>query len=72
MLREYPILTALQDTVVQTGRFQIFEEVGCLSSTGNFGLEVLLLDSLPIIPPLISLTLYSRKSFQMLSYPIRH
>ena len=66
------ILSAPQDIVVQTGRFQIIEEVGCLSSTGNFGLEVLLLDSLPIIPPLISLTLYSRKSSQTLSFLIRY
>ena len=46
---------------MQNARFQILEELGCTNSLITAGLEVLLMDSTPILFPLASLILYSRE-----------
>ena len=46
---------------MQNARFQILEELGCTDSLAGVGLEVLLMDSTPILLPLASLILYSRE-----------
>ena len=60
-------LTIFQDYVVQANRFSIFEEFGCSQSVIPYGLSFLLLNSMPILFPLISLTLYSRKCWELRS-----
>ena len=46
---------------MQNARFQILEELGCTDSLAGVGLEVLLMDSVSVLLPLASLTLYSRE-----------
>ena len=46
---------------MQSNRFQIIEEVGCSDALGTSGLEVLLMESTPVLLPLASLILYSRE-----------
>ena len=46
---------------MQDARFEIPEELGCGDAPVGSGLEVLLLDSTPILLPLASLALYSRE-----------
>ena len=54
-------LTAFKDYIVQSNKFQIIEEYGCANVTGPFGLTFLLLDSMQLLFPLTSLTLYARE-----------
>ena len=46
---------------MQGARFQIVEELGCGDALVGAGLEVLLMESTPILLSLASLTLYSRE-----------
>ena len=46
---------------MQGARFQILEEFGCGDAPIGAGLQVLLIESIPILLPLASLTLYSRE-----------
>ena len=46
---------------MQNARFQILEELGCTDSLAGVGLEVLLMESTPVLLPLASIILYSRK-----------
>lgn len=45
--------------IVQAGRFEILEEYGCSGEAVNAGLTIIV-DSIPIIFSVISITFYSR------------
>ena len=53
---------------MQPHRFQIVEELGCGDALIVTGLEILLIESTPILLPLASLTLYSREYEQDSGY----
>ena len=53
---------------MQGARFQILEEVGCSDALVGGGLEVLLVESTPVLLPLASLILYSREYEQVTDY----
>ena len=53
---------------MQNARFQILEELGCTDSLAGVGLEVLLMESTPVLLPLASLILYSREYEQDSGY----
>ena len=53
---------------MQGARFEILEELGCGDASVGAGLEVLLMESTPILLPLASLTLYSREYEQNSGY----
>ena len=53
---------------MQGARFQILEEVGCSDALGTSVLEVLLMESTPVLLPLASLILYSREYEQDSGY----
>ena len=55
---------------MQGVRFQILEELGCGDALAGAGLEVLLMDSTPVLLPLVSLVLYSREYEQDSSYSL--
>lgn len=46
--------------IVQAGRFEILEEYGCSGEAVNAGLTIIIVDSIPIIFSVISITFYSR------------
>lgn len=51
------------DTIVQITRFQIWEEIGCISGEMASGLSLLLIDVWPIVMPAASAIFYCRKFF---------
>ena len=55
---------------MQDARFEIPEELGCGDASVGSGLEVLLIESTPILLPLASLTLYSREYEQDSGYSL--
>ena len=55
---------------MQNARFQILEEIGCSDALVGAGLEVLLMESTPVLLPLASLVLYSREYEQDSSYSL--
>ena len=55
---------------MQNARFQILEELGCTDSLAGVGLEVLLMESTPVLLPLASIILYSRKYEQDPGYSL--
>ena len=52
------------DYVVQISRYQIVEEAGCTNAVGSFGLELLWMESAPVLFPLVSLIFYARKYYE--------
>jgi len=54
-----PVIAMTSIYIVQSNRFTIIEEFGCVDELENAGLSILIADSLGIIFPLLSLTLYS-------------
>ena len=55
---------------MQGVRFQILEELGCSDALVGAGLEVLLMESTPVLLPLASIILYSRKYEQDPGYSL--
>ena len=55
---------------MQGARFQILEEYGCSNASAGVGLEVLLMESTPVLLPLASIILYSRKYEQDPGYSL--
>ena len=53
---------------MQGARFQILEELGCGDALIGAGMEILLMESTPILLPLATLTLYSREYEQDSGY----
>lgn len=53
--------------IVQAGPFEILEEYGCTALAVQAGLTILLVDSIPLILSVLSITLYSR-AFILLIY----
>ena len=49
---------------MQTTRYQIVEEAGCTNAVGSFGLELLLMESAPVLFPSVSLIFYARKYYE--------
>jgi len=54
-----PIIEMTLYYIVQSSRFQIIEEFGCINALESAGLSILLANSLGIIISLLSLTMYS-------------
>ena len=54
------LLTTTEDYIVQTYRFAIFEEIGCVSTAYTSGLSILLLNVPILLFSLTSLVFYSR------------
>lgn len=54
----------MKDYIVQSNRFLIFEEYGCINGLEDSGLSILLVNFVVVGYPLLSLTLYSRKFYQ--------
>ena len=55
---------------MQGSRFEILEELGCGDASVASGLDVLLMESTPVLLPLASLILYSREYEQDTSYSL--
>lgn len=53
----------ITDYIVQSNRFLIFEEYGCINGLEDSGLSILLVNVVVVGYPLLSLTLYSRKFY---------
>lgn len=56
-----PISNYTKDYIVQSGRYQILEELGCNDVEDFSGLSLILIQSWTVIFPFISLVFYARK-----------
>ena len=56
------MLTLVLDYIVQDARFEVLSGFGCANASDGSVLSLLLINSWPVILPLISVTVYYRMS----------